>query len=111
MILEREGGDINALALVDYKTSLNHENSYDLQLQIYASAGRREGLDVVGAYVHDLSAADRKAVDVGEGALRNAEERALEAVGRYRASNFTPSPSHVNCSGCDMRAICRYRAS
>jgi len=44
-----------ALAIVDYKTSTSGDMSeHSLQLQVYADAGRREGLDVRAAYVHDL---------------------------------------------------------
>ena len=63
VILDEEGGVPTALAIVDYKTSTHGEISdHDLQLQVYADAGRREGLDVRAAYVHDLKAAAR---DVG----------------------------------------------
>jgi DNA helicase-2/ATP-dependent DNA helicase PcrA len=57
VILDREGGVTHALAIVDYKTSTSGDvDSHALQLQVYADAGRREGLDVQAAYVHDLKA-------------------------------------------------------
>ena len=60
VILDEEGGVPTALAIVDYKTATHGEISdHDLQLQVYADAGRREGLDVRAAYVHDLKAAAR----------------------------------------------------
>ena len=110
VILDREGGDIHALALVDYKTSRNRETEFDLQLQVYADAGRREGLDVRGAYLHDLDQADRVPVNIGEGAIKTAEERVNEAISRYRGSNFAPTPSRKVCGDCDMRPVCRFRA-
>ena len=110
VILDREGDEQQALALVDYKTSLRRERDHDLQLQVYASAGRREGLDVRGAYVHDLDAADRIPVRTGEGAIGQAEERVSEAIGRYREGGFAATPSRGVCGDCDMRPVCRYRA-
>lgn len=67
VILDNEGGVKTSLAILDYKTSVDRDASHDLQLQIYASAGLREGLEVRGAYVHDLSAdlPDRRVAVVG----------------------------------------------
>ncbi len=110
VILDREGGSIHALALVDYKTSLRREYEFDLQLQVYASAGRREGLDVRGAYVHDLDQADRVPVDIEGPALESAEKRVSEALRQYREADFTPTPSERVCGTCDMRAVCRFRS-
>ena len=110
VILDREGGDIHALALVDYKTSLSHEDDFDLQLQVYASAGRREGLSVLGAYVHDLASADRVPVDISEAAIAKAEDHISQAIHSYRASEFAPTPSRQTCKNCDMRPVCRFRA-
>ena len=72
MILDKEGGGSTALAIVDYKTSTDdagRRRDYALQLAVYTDAGRREGLDVRAAYVHDLKAADRQTVDVSPGAI------------------------------------------
>ena len=69
VILDREGGVPTGLAILDYKTSTSADNDHGLQLQVYADAGRREGLDVRGAYVHDLKAGARKTVDVSDDAL------------------------------------------
>ena len=110
VILDREGGQIHSLALVDYKTSLSHESDFDLQLQLYADAGRREGLNVAGAYVHDLANSDRSPVDIGEAAIGAMEDHVSEAVGRFRSSSFAPTPSHKVCANCDMRPVCRFRA-
>ena len=110
VILDREGGNIHALALVDYKTSLRRDYEFDLQLQVYASAGRREGLDVRGAYVHDLDEADRVPVDIEGPTIEIAEKRVSEAVRRYREADFTPTPSKGVCGTCDMRAVCRFRS-
>ena len=66
VILDKEGGVPTALAIVDYKTATHGEiDDHALQLQVYADAGRREGLDVRAAYVHDLKAAARDAGPCG----------------------------------------------
>ena len=110
VILDREDGNISSLALVDYKTSIRREYDFDLQLQVYASAGRREGLNVAAAYVHDLDAADRLPVDIAEADIRTAEQTVDEGIRRFRAADFTPTPSNSVCSSCDMRPVCRFRA-
>jgi DNA helicase-2/ATP-dependent DNA helicase PcrA len=47
VILDQEGGVPTALAIVDHKTSTTGEPAeHALQLQVYADAGLREGLDV-----------------------------------------------------------------
>jgi DNA helicase-2/ATP-dependent DNA helicase PcrA len=68
VILDQEGGVPTALAIVDYKLVTDRAtHGYDLQLQVYTDARRREGLDVRGAYLHDLKAASRSPVPVGPG--------------------------------------------
>jgi DNA helicase-2/ATP-dependent DNA helicase PcrA len=68
VILDREGGVPTALAILDYKTSTAAAADHGFQLQVYADAGRREGLDVRAAYVHDLKARARSTVDVDDAA-------------------------------------------
>ena len=48
-IHDQEDGVPSAPAILDYKTSTKAGNDHGLQLQGYANAGRREGLDVRGA--------------------------------------------------------------
>ena len=50
MILDQEGGVAGSLAILDYTTSTSSLTVHDLQLQVYAAAGRREGLDGRAAY-------------------------------------------------------------
>lgn len=113
VILDQEGGETASLAIVDYKTSTDRDDDgdvsdYALQLQVYTDAGRKEGLTVRAAYVHDLKAADRLAVDVSEEAIGAAESQVAEIIAGYRAADFTPSPSEKACAGCDMRQLCRF---
>ena len=43
-----EGDGPEALAIVDYKTRVAGNSTHEMQLQVYASAGRREGLTGIG---------------------------------------------------------------
>lgn len=107
VILDEEGGIPSALAILDYKTSTDPDSDHGLQLQVYADAGRREGLDVRGAYVHDLKAGARIPVDVTDAAIDDAEEQVIEAATQLRARQFDPNPGD-RCRTCDVRAICRH---
>lgn len=64
VILDPEDGVIIGLVIVDYKTSTSGDGSHDLQLQVYANAGRRENLDVRAAHGLDLKRGERTSVDV-----------------------------------------------
>lgn len=63
-----------------------------LQLAVYADAGRREGLDVRAAYVHDLKDAARDAVDVTPTAIVAAEGEVESAVSGLRKREFHARP-------------------
>nr|WP_091326509.1 ATP-dependent DNA helicase [Geodermatophilus ruber] len=106
VILDQEGGVTTGLAIVDYKTSTGDAGAHDLQLQVYADAGRREGLDVRGAYVHDLKRGARDAVDVGSPAIDTAEQKVATVLHGLRQRQFTPKPGIV-CRGCDVRVLCK----
>lgn len=111
VILDHENGVPTALAILDYKTSTSADRNHDLQLQVYASAGMKEGLDVQGAYVHDLSAAKadrRKPVAIGQPALVEAVTEVESAGKALTARQFTASPG-ASCSTCDVRAMCKSR--
>ncbi len=106
VILDKEDGVPTALAIVDYKTSTSGEIAdHALQLQVYADAGRREGLDVRAAYVHDLKATRRDAVDVAPAAIDSAEDVVVEAAGRLRAREYLPAPG-PRCRACEVRTVC-----
>lgn len=105
VILDREGGNPDALAILDYKTSTSDEADHLLQLQVYTDAGRREGLDVRGAYVHDLKASSRLSVDITSTAVTDAEAVVEGAGARIRNREFEPNPG-VRCRRCEVRTIC-----
>ncbi len=106
VILDKEGGIPSALALVDYKTSTSG-NALDhaLQLQVYADAGRREGLDVQAAYVHNLRAAARESIPVHASDVGAAEAVVAEAAERIKARDYAPNPGPA-CRRCEVRTLC-----
>ena len=106
VILDREDGVPTALAIVDYKTSTTGDLAeHALQLQVYVDAGRREGLDVRAAYVHDLKAASREPVAVDSASVSRAEAAVAEAAIRIRARDYEPNPG-TRCRRCEVRTIC-----
>lgn len=105
VILDKHDGVINNLAIVDYKTSVG-DQEFDLQLQIYAEAGTREGLSVRGAYVHDLRDASRVEVPIDTDSRKKAVEIAEKAVQGIRNREFEAKPAAHKCGRCDVRAIC-----
>ncbi len=106
VILDKEGGVPTALAIVDYKTSTTGDPlDHALQLQIYADAGRREGLDVRGAYVHDLKAARREPVDVSAAGVETAESVVAEVAEQLRGRDYRARPG-LRCRTCEVRTVC-----
>jgi len=108
VILDKEDGVPTGLAILDYKTSTRDEKEeYGLQLQVYSDAGRREGLDVRGAYVHDLKATSREPVDIGPAAIAQSEAQVRQAANRLRAREYAPNPG-LRCRSCEVRAVCKF---
>jgi DNA helicase-2/ATP-dependent DNA helicase PcrA len=110
VILDKHEGKPDNLAIVDYKTSTG-EQEFDLQLQIYTEAGLREGLEVRGAFVHDLAENSRAEVDTSETARTAAIELVEKAVDGIKKKEFEAKPEVWKCARCDVRAICRSAAS
>lgn len=109
VILDYENGVASHLAIVDYKTSTKSVlPDHDLQLQIYVIAGRREGLSVDGAYVHDLRfpEAEPHRVKVSSSELKRAEETIVKAAEDIRRRKFQPNPG-TRCRHCEVRTICK----
>ncbi|MEQ8833444.1 MAG: PD-(D/E)XK nuclease family protein [Miltoncostaeaceae bacterium] len=110
VILDHEGGVQTSLALLDYKTSTSGDaTDHALQLQIYSDAGRREGLDVRAAYVHDLKASDRLVADVSDTAIEASERTVVDAAARLRSRDYAPNPSKARCAACEVRTVCGSR--
>ena len=106
VILDQEGGIPTGLAIVDYKTATKRDLAdHDLQLQVYAIAGQREGLDARGAYVHDPKLADRTAVSIAKGSLATAVNTVQAAATDIKLRKFQANPGG-RCRGCDVRSVC-----
>lgn len=72
---------------------------------VYSNAGRREGLDIRSAYVHDLKRIERADVVVDAAALDDTERVVVEAAGRLKSREFTASPGK-SCRSCEVRTVC-----
>ncbi len=109
VILEERDGAVSSLAIVDYKTSTDDNAQYEDQLKIYTDAGRREGLNVRAAFIHDLAAGERIAVDVAQSKVDKTEADVLGLVAELKAGQFKPNPGK-SCRRCDVRSMCRHAA-
>jgi len=109
VILDCEGGTPGSLALVDYKTATEVAESdiSAFQLAIYTAAGLGEGIDIRGAYLHDLDQGKRIAVPVLEHA-EEAKVRANHLVKRIVAQEFPAKPHKHKCGQCDVRFVCHH---
>ena len=106
VILDNEGGIPTGLAILDYKTSTKADiNDHDLQLQIYVNAGRREGLDVKNAYVHDLKVSKRVSVSVTKKDLITAEKLVVDTANKIKKRQFVANPGK-QCRTCEVRTVC-----
>jgi DNA helicase-2/ATP-dependent DNA helicase PcrA len=110
VILDREKGKTDSLAIVDYKTAVDDRNdeAYEFQLAVYAAAGRGEGLDVNAAYLHELGSGVRREVPIGEEQTSAAIARLGELARKIRRGEFTPQPETDKCLKCDFRRICTH---
>jgi DNA helicase-2/ATP-dependent DNA helicase PcrA len=105
VIYDEHNGQIGSLAIVDYKTSTGGQIN-PLQLQIYADAGRREGLDVTAAFIHDLGTAQRHDVSVDKHSIANAEAVVMATVESLKRREFGPKPERSKCRACDVHQLC-----
>lgn len=106
VIYDEHGGIPENLAIVDYKTATGEEIE-PLQLQIYADAGRREGLSVEAAFIEDMGKSVRHTVAVDLLSVSGAEALANGAAERLRSRDFAASPARDKCMHCDVRQLCR----
>ena len=106
VILDGTPGNEGRLTIVDYKTAAAHEVKHELQLQIYADAGRREGLDVTQALVHDMKTATRIPVDTSDKAIQAAEITVRRSATALKRREFNPNPERGRCTACDVKTIC-----
>lgn len=106
VIVDQGDGAAEKLAILDYKTSTNSTVDYHLQLQVYASAAKREGLEVSEAILHDLKEAKRVRVPIDDRSLEQAEQRAKDAADQIRRRWFKPRPALSRCKRCEVRTLC-----
>jgi DNA helicase-2/ATP-dependent DNA helicase PcrA len=106
VILDNEGGVETGLAILDYKTSTKADLAdHDLQLQIYVDAGRREGLDVKTAYIHDLKLGTRSSVSLAKKELSAAEAIVVSTAEKIKKRQFAARPGK-QCKSCEVRMVC-----
>jgi DNA helicase-2/ATP-dependent DNA helicase PcrA len=105
VIYDEHDGIIDNLAIVDYKTATGGHVD-PLQLQVYADAGRREGLTVAAAFVNDMGTTTRHVVEVGDDAIAGAERTVVVAAQALKERDFTPRPEATKCASCDVRPVC-----
>lgn len=112
VILDREGGVEDALAIVDYKTADDSraDDLFSFQLAVYAEAARGEGLNVRAAYLHRLHDGSREDQPVDSDAGRIARRRAEAILSDMRAGQFDPRAEEAKCLRCDARSICGHAA-
>lgn len=105
VIYDLHDGQPDHLAIVDYKTSTGGVIE-PLQLQVYVEAGRREGLTVDAAYVHDMGTATRHDVPVADVDIATAQAQVIATAESLKARDFTPAPAVSKCRACDVRKVC-----
>jgi DNA helicase-2/ATP-dependent DNA helicase PcrA len=114
VILDREGGRPDSLAIVDYKSGTDSasDENFRFQLQVYAAAARSEGLDVKAAYLHDLSAqqAPRTAIGISPEECGKAIERVAGLFGGMARREFDAKAAAEKCGRCEFQRICSSRA-
>ena len=106
VILDKHEGESDSLAIVDYKTSID-DRELGLQLQVYAAAGLREGLEVKGAFLHDLEESSRQNIDISKSAIETALKTVSSAAKGIKERKFDAKPEKKVCSRCDVKLICR----
>ena len=113
VILDQESGRAGSLAIVDYKSGTDgtSDDQFTMQLQIYAAAGRAEGLSVDAAYLHDLGQASgaRTSVETDEASCKAALDRMSDLFDRLIDRDFQPIPEPVKCRQCEFQQICGHR--
>jgi DNA helicase-2/ATP-dependent DNA helicase PcrA len=108
IILDEENGRIGRLAIVDYKTATDplRDERYELQLGVYASAARGEGLEVVAGYLHELKDGIRRIVDISEPKSKESLAAVARSIRGIRSGNFIPCPTAERCAQCEYRLVC-----
>lgn len=106
VILDADGS--GAMEIVDYKTATADDTTiHQRQLQIYTSAGRKEGAAVSGALLMDLTKPDQpEPVDVEPCDIEGAESWAGSAVQGMLRHIYGARPKVETCDYCDVSTFC-----
>jgi len=110
VILDADGS--GAMEIVDYKTATSDDITiHERQLQIYTSAGRKEGAEVSAALLMDLTKPDRpEPVDIETADIEGAESWAGNAVRGMLDHAYGARPKTDTCTYCDVSTICPHSA-
>ena len=110
MILSHHNGVPDSLAIVDYKTVKDSERDamFEFQLQVYAVAGRAEGIGIDAALLHHLIDGRRTPVDISPATTTAVLARVNGLVDGLRLRQFSAKPESKKCKGCDFRRICKH---
>jgi len=110
VILDREGGIVGSMAILDYKTAVDEEPDalHKLQLAVYAAAAKGEGINVRAAYLHDLTAGERIMVRVGKAETQPHERKPAGWRTAFGNASFHPRTG-AHCLRCDVRQVCSHR--
>jgi DNA helicase-2/ATP-dependent DNA helicase PcrA len=111
VILDKEGGYEGGLAIVDYKVSTDVERNerYARQLQVYAAAGRAEGLKIEALYLHAIKGDTREVVASDEKAVAASLAWLNETVDNIAKGRHPARGTKEKCGGCDFRWVCKSR--
>jgi DNA helicase-2/ATP-dependent DNA helicase PcrA len=105
VIYDEHDGVPDNLAIVDYKSATGGDIE-PLQLQVYADAGRREGLTVSAAFIHDMATETEYRVAIDSVTVAAAEAHVIATAEGLRQRDFTPKPELKKCRRCDVRNVC-----
>jgi len=115
VILDHENGQEGSLAILDYKSGTDgtSNDNHRFQLQIYSAAARAEGLNVRGAYLHDLGSGSspRTAIDIGTPECDASLQRVNTLFGNLARRAFPANPGVDLCTRCDLNRLCPHRAT
>ena len=111
VVLDLEENRPGALALVDYKSANDPRRAerYELQLRVYAAAGRAEGLTIAAAWLHELREGSRHEVDIGDKPVDGAVRLVADRTAAVRARRFDAKPTPEKCSACQYVRLCAHR--
>jgi len=111
VILDKEGNSNGALAIVDYKVSTDaqRDERYTRQLQVYAAAGRAEGLKIEALYLHAIKGDQRDIVPSDTKAVEASVKWLNETVDNIAKGRHPARGTPEKCTGCDFRWVCKSR--